>query len=404
MAVSVKEYARTFDAKVASVLQPAARVVPALAVRLRHAGMDPADLTDVAALDRLPVLTKDDLIDLQTKDPPFGGLLAPGARIRRIFQSPGPLYEPEPDVDDHWRFLPALKAAGFGPGDIVFNAFGYHLSPAGLMFESAARPLGCAVVPGGVGNLELQVQAARHVGVTAYIGPPTYLKALLERADDSKGPPLRIARAIVTAEPLPPSLRAWLEERVPTVRQVYGTGETGNLGFECEQASGWHAPTDALVEVCALSDGQPRYDGGEGQVVATLFCEHYPLVRFGTGDLSAFLEEDCPCGRPTPRLVGWLGRVGEAVKVRGMFLHPRQVQQVMDQLAGLAGYRFVVDRVDHLDVLRCEVVLVNGPPEGEVVTAVREAVRSGLRFNVEVAVVPRLEDGAPLISDLRTWT
>jgi phenylacetate-CoA ligase len=257
------------------------------------------------------------------------------------------------------------------------------------------------VIPAGVGSFELVLRAARDVGVTAYLGTPSYLKALLERADD-QGPALRIQRAVVSAEPLPPSLRAWLEERVPVVRQMYGTAETGNLGFECDTVAGLHVPDDALVEVCTLDDGQPRLDGGEGQVVVTVFAPHYPLVRFGTGDLSAFAEDECPCGRPTPRLVGWLGRSGEAVKVRGMFLHPRQVTQVMGQVPEVAAYRFLIDRVDHKDSLRCEVVPADGA-ESDVVAAVKAAVRSGLRFDVEVVVVASVDADSPPFTDLRTW-
>lgn len=401
MAVAVDAYARSFDGRVASALRTAARGVPAFADRLRTAGLAAEDLTTVEALDRLPVLTKDELLDLQAKDPPFGGLLAPGTRIRRIFQSPGPLYEPEPDTPDPWRFAPALRAAGFSEADTVLNCFGYHLSPAGIMFEEAARVLGCRVVPAGIGNMDLQARAARDLKVTAYVGLPSYLKALIEKADEL-GHPLSFERAVVTAEPLPPSLRRALEERVPVVRQLYGTAEAGNLGYECEEADGLHVPDDALVEVCTLDDGQPRSDGGEGQVVVTLFSEHYPLVRFGTGDLSAFAEGDCACGRPTPRLVGWLGRVGEAVKVKGMFLHPRQVTQVMKQVAGVSAYRFLIDRVDHRDVLSAEVVLTEGAGD-DTVADVRERVRSGLRFDVAVSAVPSLDEQASPITDRRAW-
>ncbi len=398
----LEAYRATFDPRVAAILAVAAASVPALAARVRAAGMRPEDLADVAGLDRLPVMTKDDLLDLQAKEPPFGGLLAPGAEVRRVFQSPGPIYEPETAGGDHWRLGIALESAGFSPADTVLNCFGYHLSPAGVMFEQGAMALGCRVIPAGVGNFELVLRAARDVGVTAYMGTPSYLKALLERADAQGGPPLRIQRALVAAEPLPPSLRAWLEERVPVVRQMYGTAETGNLGFECDAVAGLHVPDDALVEVCTLEDGQPRLDGGEGQVVVTVFAPHYPLVRFGTGDLSAFAEDECPCGRPTPRLVGWLGRSGEAVKVRGMFLHPRQVVQVMGEVPEVAAYRFLIDRVDHKDALRCEVVPADGS-ESEVVAAVKAAVRSGLRFDVEVVVVPSIDADSAPFSDLRTW-
>ena len=401
---SLEEYRAAFDERVFDVLRPAAHAVPALGARLAEAGLQPDDLVDVAALDRLPVQSKDDLIDLQAKDPPFGGYLAPGTKIRRIFQSPGPIYEPEPAVDDHWRAAPALEAAGFGSGDIVLNCFGYHLTPAGVMFEEGARVLGCTVIPAGVGNFDLAVRAARDLAATAYIGLPSYLKALLEKAEGQDGPPLRFERAIVTAEPLPPSLRSWLEERVPVVRQLYGTAESGGLGFECEAVSGLHVPDDALVEVCNLDDGSPRLDGGEGQVVVTVFSPHYPMVRFGTGDLSAFAPGECSCGRPTPRLVGWLGRSGEAVKVRGMFLHPRQVTAVMSGIPSVSAYRFLIDRVDHKDVLRCEVVpAAEGVDHHHLVTEVHDTIRSGLRFDVEVQVVRALEAGAAPVTDLRTW-
>ena len=401
---SINEYRAAFDERVFEVLRPAARVVPALHARLADAGLQPDDLVDVAALDRLSVQSKDELLDLQAKNPPFGGYLAPGTKIRRIFQSPGPIYEPEPAVDDHWRAATALEAAGFGSDDIVLNCFGYHLSPAGVMFEEAARVLGCSVIPAGVGNFDLAVRAARDLGATAYIGLPSYLKALLEKAGEQDGPPPRFEKAIVSAEPLPPSLRSWLEERVPTVRQLYGTAESGGLGFECEAKSGLHVPDDALVEVCNLDDGSPRLDGGEGQVVVTVFSPHYPLVRFGTGDLSAFAPGECSCGRPTPRLVGWLGRTGEAVKVRGMFLHPRQVTAVMSGIPSVSAYRFIIDRVDHKDVLRCEVVpAAEGVDQHHLVTEVHDTIRSGLRFDVEVQVVRALEAGADPVTDLRTW-
>lgn len=404
MTDSLEEYRAAFDERVFEVLRPAAGTVAALAARLADAGMVADDLVDVAALDRLAVLSKDDLVDLQAKDPPFGGFLAPGTPVRRIFQSPGPLYEPEPAVDDHWRAAPALQAAGFGPGDTVLNCFGYHLTPAGVMFEEGAKLLGCTVVPAGVGNFDLAVRAARDLGVTAYVGLPSYLKALLEKADEQDGPALQFERAIVTAEPLPPSLRTWLEERIPVVRQMYGTAESGTLAYECEAVSGMHVPEDALVEVCALDDGQPLLDGGEGQVVVTVFSAHYPLVRFGTGDLSAFAPGDCPCGRSSPRLVGWLGRSGEAVKVRGMFLHPRQVTGVMSQIPSVAAYRFLIDRVDHRDVLRCEVVpAAEGVDHHHLAGEVHDHIRSGLRFDVEVQVVRALEAGAKPITDLRTW-
>jgi phenylacetate-CoA ligase len=397
-------YARSFDERIASVLAPAADRIPALCERLRAAGVEPGDLTDVDALDRIPILTKDDLVDVQAAAPPFGGLLSADATVRRIFQSPGPLYEPELDEPDPWRWASALAAAGFGPDDIVLNTSGYHLTPLGAMFEEAVRALGGTVIPAGVGNLDLQVQASVDLGATAYIGLPSYLKALLDKAAElgPAGSP-SFERAFVAAEPLPASLRNWLEERVPVLRQGYGTAEAGNLGFECELKTGFHVPDDALVQVCALDTGRALWNGEEGQVVATLFRADYPLVRLGTGDLSAFIAEPCACGRETPRLAGWLGRVGEAVKVRGMFLHPRQVRSVMSEIPGVARYRFVVEREEHRDVLRCEFVPAAGSDAATLADTVKERVRSALRFNADVEPVDSLEADEPVLVDTRTW-
>jgi phenylacetate-CoA ligase len=406
MAVSspVSAYARGFDELIASVLAPAAEHLPALGDRLRAAGLEPSELTSIDELDRIPVLTKDDLVEVQAAAPPFGNLLGGDAAVRRIFQSPGPLYEPELDEPDPWRWRPALEAAGFHAGEIVLNAAGYHLTPLGAMFEEGVRALGGVVVPGGVGNLDLQVRACVDLGATAYVGLPSYLKALLDKADElDLGSSLRLERAFVLAEPLPPSLRALLEERVPVVSQGYGTAEGGNLGYECERKAGFHVPDDALVEVCDLGTGRGLWDGEEGQVVYTLFRQHYPLVRIGTGDLSAFVPEPCECGRPTPLMAGWLGRVGEAVKVRGMFLHPRQVRSVMSEVPGVTAYTFIVEREEHRDRLRCELVPAAGADATAVVEAVKERVRSALRFNAEVEAVESLEADAPVLVDTRTW-
>lgn len=404
-AVSPVEYARSFDEQVRAVLPDAAGRCPGFARRLAAAGLAAGDLVDVAALDRLPVMGKDHLVDLQREHPPFAGLVAGDAPIRRVFQSPGPLYEPEIDRPDPWRWASALRAAGFTEQDVVLNAFSYHLSPAGAMFEEAARTLGARVLPGGVGNLELQAQACADVGVTAYTGLPSYLKALLERAEatghDPRAWPLR--RAFVTAEPLPPSLRAWLTQRVPLVLQGYGTAETGNLGYETEAMDGLHVPADALVQICDLSTGEAIYDVREGEVVVTIFEADAPVVRFGTGDLSAWAADKTASVEPTPRIRGWLGRVGDAVKVRGMFLHPRQVSAVMESVEGVEAYRFVVDRVDHRDVLRCELVPEPGFDPESVAQEVRSKVRNGLRFDTDVQPVaePTAADGP--IADTRTW-
>jgi phenylacetate-CoA ligase len=391
-------YAASFDADVGPLIADAARRSRGFRSRLDALGVAAGEVTDVAGLEVIPVQTKDDVLRRQHADPPFGGLLADDVRPRRVFQSPGPIYEPELVSGDGWRWAPALAAAGFGADDVVLVTFGFHLSPAGAMFEAACTALGASVVPAGVGNKDLQVAACRDLGVTAYIGTPSYLKALFDTAAE-QDTELALARAFVTAEPLPPTLRTWLEDRVPTVRVGYGTAETGHLGHECAERDGWHVPDDALVQVCDLTTGAALVDGSEGQLVVTLLSSAYPIVRFGTGDLSAWHTGPCPCGASTPRLRGWMGRVGDAVKVRGMFLHPRQVDQVLSRVAGVDAYRVVIERADHRDELRVEVV---GGGDG-VAERVADAVHQGLRFRAEVTVVEAIDADAAVLDDRRTW-
>ncbi|MEI2730489.1 MAG: AMP-binding protein [Dermatophilaceae bacterium] len=396
---AVDRYAAGLAPEVARVVQAAAGV-PALADRLAGSGITAADIA-AGDLRTLAVETKDDLLARQRQAPPFGGLLEDPRGIRRVFQSPGPIYEPQFAGADPWRWGPALRAAGFDHADVVLNCFGYHLSPAGAMFEEAALALGAAVLPGGIGNQDLQASAIADLGVTAYTGLPSYLKALVDHYDAQGLDPQRwrVAKALVTAEPLPDSLRTLLRERVPTVLMAYGTAETGLIGYETEPGGGLVPAPGVCVQVCDLDSGLPLAEG-EGQVVVTLLRAEYPLVRFGTGDLSAWTLG--PDGQP--RLVGVLGRVGAAVKVRGMFLHPRQASAVMAGVPGIAAWRFLVDRHEHRDELSCEVVPSDGASAERVVAEVGAAVRAGLRFACPVTVVDALpEDGAP-ITDRRDWS
>ncbi len=404
LSAAVEAYAAGLAPAVGDAVRGAASAVPAFAERLRAAGLS-VDEVASDGLGRLPVLTKDDVLARQQEEPPFGGMLAVGAPVRRVFQSPGPIYEPELDLPDPWRWAPALSATGIGPGDVVLNCFGYHLSPAGAMFEEGCRAVGAVVVPAGIGNQDLQARAIADLGVTAYVGLPSYLKALVERFDELglAAERWRLDKALVTAEPVPDSLRSLLQERVPTVLMSYGTAEVGLIAHETAAGSGLLPAPGVKVEVCDLASGAPVSEG-EGQVVVTLMRPEYPLIRFGTGDLSAWGSG--PDG--SARLVGVLGRVGEAVKVRGMFLHPRQAASVLDGVEGVSSWRFVVDRVDHRDELACEFVLAAGAASGaeaiETVEGVRSAVRSGLRFAAEVRAVDSLpETDRGRIIDARTW-
>jgi len=394
LADRISQYVHGLDSAVARTVTEAAARVPQFAARLAAAGID--QVRGVADLDRLPVQGKDELIAAQRASPPFGGAVAADATVRKVFASPGPLFEPQLSGTDPWRWGQALRAAGFGPDDVVLNCFSYHLSPAGAMFEEGALALGATVVPAGVGNQELQIQVALRVDASAYTGLPSYLKALIDKAV-TLGEPLAIRRALVTAEPLPDSLRAWLQSYVDTVHQAYGTAETGLLGYETAPNSGLALADGVLVQVCDPPTGTPVVDDSVGQVVVTLLRPDQPLVRFGTGDLSAWrLGADSSL-----RLAGVLGRIGEAVKVRGMFFHPRQAAQVLAAEAGIAAYRFVIDRVEHRDTLRCELVPAPSADDG-LAGRIQEAIRSRLRLAAEVVCVPALDDG-PVFDDRRVW-
>lgn len=390
----------------AALLANLAARAPGFARRLQQAGLKAEDLRSLADLNALPVIRKDDLAGLQAADPPFGGFLAcaPG-ELKRIFQSPGPIYDPEARIPDYWRWKPALEAAGFVPGDVVLNCFGYHLTPAGAMFEEGLWAAGCAVIPGGIGGQEGQVRLIADLNVTGYVGLPSYLKALLEKAEQL-GLPCGIQKAFFTAEPLPPSLRAWLHQRgVRIARQGYGTAECGNLGFECERENGWHIPPEIILQICDINSGQPLPDGESGEIVVTLMNPIYALVRFGTGDLSAYATESCACGRASPRLMGWQGRIGDAVKVRGMFLHPRQLREVMARFPGQIGaWQAVVTRREHLDLLSLQVELspeASASLKENLANSLRESLK--FQFNVELLPAGTLPANPAPIRDERSW-
>lgn len=309
---------------------------PEIGRRLAGAGLRADNVAGVADLGPIPVLPKDDLPALQAAEPPFGGMLAVSVgALRRVYRSPGPINDPQGDSEDFWRVAPAAWAAGFRAGDIVLNTFSYHLTPGGLMLDGGLRAVGCTVIPGGVGNTAAQVETARAAGATGYTGTPQFLLALLEHARDAghhpesspdAGRPLRLGRALVTGAPLPPPLRTRLQDEFGVdTYQSYGTADAGTLGYECGAKDGWHIAPGVVIEVLRPGDGRPAAEGEAGQIVVTSPNEVYPLVRFGTGDLSAWSSAPCACGRTTPRLAGFLGRVGEGVKVRGMFVHPREL-------------------------------------------------------------------------------
>ena len=303
--------------------------------------------------------------------------------------------------------VPALEAAGFGPGDLVVNTFSYHLTPAGFMYDEGLRVLGAVVVPTGVGNRELQVNIITRLGITGFVGTPSFLAALLEVAQEKGHGPGKfpIKKALVSAEPLPNHLRNMFEEEwgIDTY-QCYGTADVGTIGFECSQKDGLHLAQDIVVQICDPVTGEPLPLGKVGEVVVTLLSPVYPLIRFGTGDLSKFLEDPCPCGRWTsPRLAGFMGRVGNAVKVRGLFIHGHQVKALGREFPWAKALRVVVDREGVRDTLT---LLVEG--EGvspEDLGALQK--RAGETFRLKVDAVKLLEIGqlgeGKLLEDKRKW-
>lgn len=402
----VDTFYASFDERVREVIAYGYQHSPALRARMAAANLTPRDVGSVAALSRLPVLRKEDLVELQ-RGPDLGGMLTvPLSRLRRIFQSPGPIYDPEPNTPDPWRWAAALRAAGFGPDDLVLNAFGYHLTPAGAMFEEGARAIGCAVVPGGIGNQAQQIDAMAALGVTAYVGLPSYLKALLEQARERGHEPRAwpLNKALVTAEPLPPTLRTLLQDEYGiTVYQAYGTAECGNLGFEGRARQGFHLPDDALVQVCDLNTGAPLPPGQTGEVVVTLFRTDYILVRFGVGDLSALMDAPPAEDVPAPRLVGWLGRSGDSVKVRGIFVHPRHADEALRQVAGVAAYQVAVTRHEHRDELACRVVPAADADLAALQAEIAAALHSALKLRSNVEIVTSLPPDARPFVDERVW-
>lgn len=389
-----------------SIITHLASNAPGFARRLKDADLNPDSIYAPEDLNALPVIRKDNLVELQAADPPFGGFLAgdPGD-LKRIFQSPGPIYDPESCMDDYWRWKSALQATGFVPGDVVMNCFGYHLTPAGAMFEEGLWATGCAVIPGGIGNQEQQVHILHDSKVVGYVGLPSYLKALIEKADEL-GLQLYVKKAFFTAEPLPPSLRAWLNEHGVTVaRQGYGTAECGNLGYECEEENGWHLPDDAIIQVCDINSGRPLPPGETGEIVVTVLNDDYALVRFGTGDLSSLNTDPCPCGRKSARLMGWQGRIGDTVKVRGMFLHPKQVADFISRFPEVTRWQAVISREEHKDFLMLHVVTSPGTDEADLTVKLAQAAKEAIKFHLEVRFIPEasLPPDSPPIRDERTW-
>ena len=402
MAVLREDWSELQDRIAARAVSYGAEHSAEIGRRLARAGVRPNDVRGVADLETIPVLAKDELPALQGADPPFGGMLAaPLASLARIYRSPGPINDPQGTGADFSRLGTALEAAGFRPGEVVLNSFSYHLTPGGLMLDGGLRAVGCVVIPGGSSAIAAQTEAAHAAGATAYTGIPQVLLTLLERAEES-GQPLGFERALVTGAALPPSLRTRLQDGFGVdVYQAYAAADTGLIGYECPEKDGWHVAPEVVVEVLRPGDGRPAAEGETGQVVVTSPNEVYPLVRFGTGDLSAWNRAPCPRGCSGPRLAGFLGRVGEGVKVRGMFVHPRELAAVLGPDPTVARYQAVVSAEGARDVFTVRVETAPGRvvDTSGLVERIREAVK--VRPVVEAVLPGTLPDDPHPLVDAR---
>jgi phenylacetate-CoA ligase len=375
---------------------------------MEGARLTPEDLDAPGALARLPVLRKSALPDLQKADPPFGGFSTlPRGELRQVFVSPGPIYEPIGPETSPWRTEVGLYAGGFRPGDLVINTFLYHLTPAAHLLDRGLAVLGCPVIPTGPGNIDLQVSVIRDLGVSGYVGTPSFLMTILRRAEELGAGKLPLEVAHVAAEPLPESLRRSFEEDYGVfTRQAYGTADLGIVAYECPEKAGMHVTEDAIFEICDPETGLPLPTGEIGEVVVTVNHQAYPMIRFGTGDLSVVTEAPCPCGRTSPRMLGWRGRADEVTKVRGMFIHPRQADEVVARFPEVSRYQVVVTRTGHQDQMTFQVELApGGMDDGALAARLQSAIREAMKLRGEVAIVPRgtIPEGAKKIADQREW-
>ena len=390
------EHRKHFDAlETRSAEARAADQLARLNAQLAAHGMAP--LASVEELHRLAVLRKADLVARQAAQPPFGGL--PVANLAHVFQSPGPIYEPGGVSHDWWRMGRFLHAVGIGPGDVVQNCFGYHLTPAGMIFESGARAVGAAVLPAGVGQTELQVRAARDVGCTAYAGTPDYLKVILDKADEM-GMDLAFTRAAVGGGALFPSLRKEYADRGIACLQCYATADLGNIAYESEAMEGMIIDEGVIVEIVRPGTGDPVATGEVGEVLVTTLNPDYPLIRFATGDLSAVMPGISPCGRTNMRIKGWMGRADQTTKIKGMFVRPEQVADFVGRHDHVHKARVIATRDGEMDVMTVQVEATGGD-----VHALAESVAAVLKLKGKVEILPpgSLPNDGKVIDDQRSY-
>ncbi len=377
------------------------------AYRRLFEGIRPGDIVDRRALAAVPLTRKAELIELQRREPPFGGFnTTPVAGLSRLFASPGPIYEPEARRPDFFRMARALFAAGMRAGELIHNAFSYHLTPAGAMVESAAAALGCPVIPAGTGQTELQLRTIADLRPTAYVGTPSFLKILIDRAAALGTDISSLDKALVGAEAFPAALRAEFAGHGIAALQCYGTADLGLIAYESrapggEVCDGMVLDEGVIVELVQPGTGDPVPPGEVGEVVVTTLTPEYPLIRFATGDLSALLPEPSPCGRTNQRIRGWLGRADQAAKVRGLFVHPIQVAEITRRHPSIRRARLVIERPASADVMTLLVELAE--PQGAAPAEIAASVQAVTKLRGEVACVAAgsLPDDGKIIEDRR---
>ena len=366
--------------------------------------VDPRVVNSRAALAKLPVTRKSALLALQKDRPPFGGLAAtPPSQLARVFMSPGPIYDPEGRRSDYWRIARALFAAGFRAGDLIHNCFSYHLTPAGSMFEGGAAALGCAVVPGGTGQTELQVRAISDLRPVGYAGTPSFLRIILEKGRELGADLSSLKRAVVGGEAFPPALQKEVASAGIAAFQTYGTADLGTIAYETDARQGLVVDEGVIVELVRPGTGDPVPDGEVGEVVVTTLTPDYPLIRFATGDLTAILPGLSPCGRTNQRIKGWMGRADQTTKVKGMFVHPEQIAEVLKRHPELRRARLVVSHDGESDVmtLKAEVSASDASLAAAVAQSLTAATK--LKGRVELVAPGTLANDGKVIEDVRRY-
>ena len=384
---------------------------PAMREKFKAAGVGPTDIRSLEDLQSLAITPKAQMRQLQQASPPFGGFLGVDLnKLRRIYTSPGAIFDPEGHQADYWRLQGVFFNTGFRPGDRVLNTFSYHLTPGGLMCDEALSGIGCTVVPGGIGNTETQVQLMEELKLTGYVGVPSFLQAIIERAEQ-EGKDFRrdfnLQIAVTAGEMLTAASRNRLEEDYGIlVRQFLATADVGGIAYECGEKNGMHFADYRVIEVVDPETGKQLGPGQVGEVVVTLLENPvYPLIRFGTGDLSYYEEEPCPCGRTSPRLMKLVGRVDQVTKVRGMFIHPSQVEEVIAAFPEIQTAQAVVEREQDRDKLTFCVVLAEPSSQKRLASPLQERIRTVLKLRADVTFVSAsdIQEVEKRILDLRKW-